>query len=209
MTAPCLIDVNDDKITLHHHAFYPTSSHQYGSGGITVFRGSPIPHVQYGRGLVSLFKSAARVVKPLAARVVRYAGRRGLETGIGILTDVLSGEDVKTAAKRRASAAFQQAKQDVLAAVKEDEDPLLLRRQRRLKEDEDPLRRLLERKEGRVGRRVDASCPWFADDGYLWIKQRHEGLSFPHTLRSCEDHCCSRCQGIRASPETLRIVPWG
>ena len=78
--------------------FFPTSSHQYRSGGITVFRGSPIPHVQYGRGLGSLFKSAACVVKPLASRAVRYTGRRGLETGIGILTDLFSGEDVKTAA---------------------------------------------------------------------------------------------------------------
>ena len=98
--------------------FFPTYSRQYGSGGITVFHGSPYPHVQYGHGLGSLFKRAARVVKPLAARAVRYAGRRGLETGIGILTDILSGEDIKTAAKLRASAAFQQAKQDVLAVVK-------------------------------------------------------------------------------------------
>ena len=98
--------------------FFPTSSHLYGSGGIIVFRGSAISHVQYGRGLGSLFKSAARVVKHPAARAVRYAGQRGLETGIAILTDVLSGEDVKTAAKRLASAAFQQVKQDVLATVK-------------------------------------------------------------------------------------------
>ena len=49
---------------------------------------------------------------------MRYASKTGLETGIGLLSDVLSGENVKTAAKRRASAAFQQAKQDALGEVR-------------------------------------------------------------------------------------------
>ena len=94
--------------------FFPTSSRQFGRGGITVFRGSPIPHVQYGGGFGSLFKSMGRMVTPLIGKAVRYAGKTGLETGIGLL----SGENVKTALKRRASAAFQQAKQDALEEVK-------------------------------------------------------------------------------------------
>ena len=98
--------------------FFPTSSRQFGRGGISVFRGSPIPHVQYGRGFGSLFKSVARVVTPLASKALRYTAKRGLETRIGLLSDVLSGENVKTAAKRRASEAFQQTKQDALEAVK-------------------------------------------------------------------------------------------
>ena len=97
--------------------FFPTSSRQFGRAGITVFRGSPIPHVQYGRGFASLFKIMGRMVTPLIGKAVRYAGKTGLETGIGLLSDVLSGENVKTA-KRRASAAFQQAKQDALEGVK-------------------------------------------------------------------------------------------
>ena len=59
-----------------------------------------------------------RMVTPLIGKAVRYAGKTGLETGIGLLSDVLSGENVKTAAKRQASAAFQQAKQDALEEVK-------------------------------------------------------------------------------------------
>ena len=58
------------------------------------------------------------MVTPLIGKAVRYAGKTGLETGIGLLSDVLSGENVKTAAKRRASEAFQQTKQDALEAVK-------------------------------------------------------------------------------------------
>ena len=91
---------------------------QYGRGGITVFRGSPIPHVQYVCGFGSLFKSMGRMATPLIGKAVRYAGKTGLETGIGLLSDVLSGENVKTAAKRRASAAFQQVKQDALEEMK-------------------------------------------------------------------------------------------
>ena len=64
--------------------------------------------MQYGRGMVT----------PLIGKAVRYAGKTGLETGIGLLSDELSGENVKTASKRRASAAFQQAKQDALEEVK-------------------------------------------------------------------------------------------
>ena len=79
--------------------YFPTSSGQFGRGGITVFRGSPIPHVQYGRGFGCLFKSMGRLVTPLIGKAVRYAGKTGLETGIGLLSDVLSGENVKTAAK--------------------------------------------------------------------------------------------------------------
>ena len=99
------------------------NARQLGRGGITVFHGSPVPHVQRGGGLGSLFKSVARVVTPLAAKAVRYAGRTGLETGIGILSDVLSCENVKAATKRRASAAFQQAKQDALTEVKRRRGP--------------------------------------------------------------------------------------
>ena len=50
-------------------------------------------------GLGSLFKSVARVVTLLAAQAVLYAGRTGLETRIGILSDVLRGENTKTATK--------------------------------------------------------------------------------------------------------------
>ena len=98
--------------------FFPTSSRQFGRGGITVFRGSPIPHVQYGRGFGSLFKSMGRMVTPLIGKAVRYAGKTGLETGIGLLSHVLGGENVKTAAKRRASEVFQQTKKDALEEVK-------------------------------------------------------------------------------------------
>ena len=63
------------------------------------------------------------MVTPLIGKAVRYAGKTGLETGIGPLSDVLSGEHVKTAAKRRASAVFQQANQDCLEEVKRRRGP--------------------------------------------------------------------------------------
>ena len=71
-----------------------------------------------GGGLGIVFKSVARVVTSLAVEAVPYAGRTALETGIGILSDLLSSENDKAATKRRASAAFQIAKQDALTEVK-------------------------------------------------------------------------------------------
>ena len=71
---------------------------QLGGGGITIFRGSPVPHVQHGGD--SLFKSVAHAVTPLAAQAVRYAGQTGLETDSGIFSDVLSVENVKAATKQ-------------------------------------------------------------------------------------------------------------
>ena len=99
-------------LTSPYQPLYMTAR-QLAGGGITVFR---VPHVkhadQHGTNSVAL------VVTPLATEAVRYEGRTGLETGIGILSDVLSAENVKAPTKRRASAAFQQAKQDVLTGVK-------------------------------------------------------------------------------------------
>ena len=103
--------------TSAYHPMY-MNARQLGRGGITVFHRSPVPHVQHGGGLRSSFKSVACVVTLLAAKAVRYACETGLETGNGILSDVLSGENVKAATKRRASAALQQAKQDALTEVK-------------------------------------------------------------------------------------------
>ena len=162
--------------------FFPTSSRQFGRGGITVFRGSPIPHVQYGRGFGSLFKSMGRMVTPLIGKAVRYAGKTGLETGIGLLSDVLSGENVKTAAKRRASAAFQQTKKDALEEVKR-------RRQGPSTTTTSTGKRKKKKEESR---RVDALRFVDGDDARPQIfldktTSRRTGDSFPYTLRSCED----------------------
>ena len=140
-----------------------------------------LPEVQHGGGLGSLFKSVARVVTPLVAQPVRYAGRTGLETGIGILSNVSSGENVKAATKRRASAAFQQTKIDGLDGGEMKTRTLYFHHWK-------------EKKQRRVDRRVDVvlertvSLPWFADDGYFWIKQRHQGPVF---------HFYTKCDGVK------------
>ena len=171
--------------------FFPTSSHQYGRGGITVFRGSAIPHMQYERGLGSLFKSVAHVVTPLAAQAVRYVGRRGLETGIRILSDVLGGENVKAAAKRRASTAFQQAKQDVLAEVKRRRGPSTTttttgKKKRRKGGQKGGRVMTMVRRRPRCRRRRPTTD--FLDK----TTSLRTGISFPHKLRSCEHHYCFR-----------------
>ena len=161
------------------------NARQLGRGRITVFHESPVPHVQHGGGLSSLFKSVALVVTPLAAKAVRYAGRTGLETGIGILSDVLSGENVKAATKRRASAAFQQAKQDSLTEVKRRRGP-------------STTTTTFSAKKRRKGGQKGGGRPK-TNRVMTMVRRRRIFLdkttsprtciSFLHTLRSCEDHC--------------------
>ena len=171
--------------TSAYHPMY-MNARQLGRRGITVFHGSPVPHVQHGGGLGSLFKSVPREITHLAAQAVRYAGRTGLETGIGILSDVLSGENVMAAAKRRASAAFQQPKQDALIEVKTRRGPSNTTTTTAGKK---------RRKVGQKGGRRPKT-----NRVITMVRRRRTFLdkttsprtciSFLHTLRSCEEQCC-------------------
>ncbi len=71
---------------------------QVGSG-IPVYRGSTTLQRGYGLGglLGGLFRSAI----PLLKKGAKVVGKQALETGIDIAQDVMSGQNVKTAAKRR------------------------------------------------------------------------------------------------------------
>ena len=75
---------------------------QVGSG-IPVYRGSTSLQRGYGLGglLGGLFRSALPLLKKGASAV----GKEALKTGVGIAQDVLSGQNIKTAAKRRVKTA--------------------------------------------------------------------------------------------------------
>ena len=70
----------------------------YGSG-IPVFHGIAI---QRGHGLGNLLNAGLRMLLPGIKSVGKAVLNQGLSTGANILSDVLGGESVKTAAKRRA-----------------------------------------------------------------------------------------------------------
>ena len=176
--------------------FFPTSSRQFGRGGITVFRGSPIPHVQYGRGFGSLFKSMGRMVTPLIGKAVRYAGKTGLETGIGLLSDVLSGENVKTQ-KRCLGGSEKKKKARTLYYY--------------YYYYEHWKKKKKKRKKAEGWTHCGSPTETTPDRRYFWIKQRHEGPVI-HSHPRCDRvkivfFCCSH--GIRTTPETLRLDPRG
>ena len=67
-------------------------------GALPYFAGA---QYQRGHGLGSLFGGILRSAMPLIKRGALALGKGGLKTGFRIAGDVLSGQNIKTAAKRR------------------------------------------------------------------------------------------------------------
>lgn len=72
---------------------------QAGSGVSRVFVGGT--HSQKGNGIGSVLSGLARWAMPFLFKGARYLGNQAVSTGEKIYEDVLSGQNVKTAAKRR------------------------------------------------------------------------------------------------------------
>ena len=68
------------------------------SGALPYFAGAPY---QRGHGLGSLFGGLLRSAMPLIKRGAVALGKGALKTGLRIADDVLSGQSIKRAAKRR------------------------------------------------------------------------------------------------------------
>lgn len=71
---------------------------QIGNGSIPVYQGLP---VQHGYGLGNFIASAFRRAVPLLKRGAMFLGRKLLNTGSKIVTDVASGIPVKTSVQSR------------------------------------------------------------------------------------------------------------
>ena len=71
-------------------------------GALPYFTGA---RVQRGHGFGSLFSGLLRSVAPLIKRGALALGKRALTTGAQIAGDVVSGQNIKKATKRRATAA--------------------------------------------------------------------------------------------------------
>ena len=81
-------------------------------GALPYFAGA---RVQRGHGFGSLFGGLLRSVAPLIKRGALALGNRALKTGAQIAGDILSGENIRTAAKRRTKTAGGDLLQSLLA----------------------------------------------------------------------------------------------
>ena len=81
-------------------------------GALLYFAGA---RVQRGHGFGSLFGGLLRSVAPLIKRGALALGNRALKTGAQIAGDILSGENIRTAAKRRTKTAGRDLLQSLLA----------------------------------------------------------------------------------------------
>ena len=82
-------------------------------GALPYFAGA---RVQRGHGFGSLFGGLLRSVAPLIKRGALALGNRALKTGAQIAGDILSGENIRTAAKRRTKTAGRDLLQSLLAS---------------------------------------------------------------------------------------------
>ena len=80
-------------------------------GALPYFAGA---RVQRGHGFGSLFGGLLRSVAPLIKRGALALGNRALKTGAQIAGDILSGENIRTAAKRRTKTAGRDLLQSLL-----------------------------------------------------------------------------------------------
>ena len=83
---------NDDD-AMNYNEYYA----QQVGGALPYFAGA---RVQRGHGFGSLIGGLLRTVAPLIKRGALALGNRALKTGTQIAGDVLSGENIRTAAKR-------------------------------------------------------------------------------------------------------------
>ena len=80
---------------------------QSGRGDFPVFRGS---RMQRGYGLGSILSGMFRTAIPFLKSGAKALGKQALRTGVSIGQDVLSGQNLKTAARRRALETLRQQK---------------------------------------------------------------------------------------------------
>jgi hypothetical protein len=66
--------------------------------GLPYYSGAPL---QRGYGLGGIFGSIFRTIFPFLKQGAKTVGKELMKTGVSIASDVVSGENVKTAAKRR------------------------------------------------------------------------------------------------------------
>ena len=81
-------------------------------GALPYFTGA---RVQRGHGFVSLFSGLLRSVAPQINRGALALGKRALTTGAQIAGDVMTGQHIKKATKRRATAAGRALVSSLLA----------------------------------------------------------------------------------------------
>ena len=85
-----------------YEEYYLNQAKQKG-GNLPAFHGA---RCQRGYGLGSIFKGLFRWAMPHLQQGAKMLGKKALQTGVQVAQDVLGGENVKTATKKRAKQAL-------------------------------------------------------------------------------------------------------
>lgn len=88
---------------------------QQTGNGLEYYRGASF---QRGHGLGGIFRSIFRAAVPLLKSGAKAVGKQLFHSGVGLLNDVSRGENVSTAAKRRAKEAGRQLTEKAATRMK-------------------------------------------------------------------------------------------
>ena len=91
-----------------YEQYYVDQAKQKG-GNLPAFQGS---RFQRGYGLAFICKGLFRWAMPQLQQGAKTLGKRALQTGVDVAQDVLAGENLKTATKKRAKQALGLPSQD-------------------------------------------------------------------------------------------------
>ena len=91
-----------------YEEYYLNQAKQKG-GNLPAFHGA---RFQRGYGLGSIFKGLFRWAMPHLQQGAKMLGKKALQTGVDVAQDVLAGENLKTATKKRAKQALGLPSQD-------------------------------------------------------------------------------------------------
>lgn len=75
--------------------------------------------VRYQKGHGWFGRIISGGIVPILRRVLPYLGKRALETGVGVATDIMDGENFKSSAKKRFKSIGKRVEEDTISKVKQ------------------------------------------------------------------------------------------
>ena len=101
-----------------YEQYYLDQAKQKG-GNLPAFHGA---RFQRGYGLGSIFRGLFRWAVPHLQQGAKMLGKKALQTGVSVVQDVLAGENLKTATKKRAKQARKKIKELLLNFLRSEDD---------------------------------------------------------------------------------------
>lgn len=105
------------KMDLDDQRFYEDYYSNQAGNGLGFYSGRSVIPRQRGEGIGNFLRSAGKVLKPLLASGAKAVGRNLLDSGVGLIKDVIGGKSFKEAGKARLKEGGQNILSDLTSSV--------------------------------------------------------------------------------------------